>query len=113
MNFTEVNQLQEALIPPRMLRAGDRPLFIKDFTATQRFALAIIEDLAVAQKLSHGEVFVLFDRICCTAEGRAVLNHAADDALWNRKALPVDIVQVLRELVAHHPCPVTPVPTLW
>jgi len=112
MNFTEVNQLQEALIPPRMLRVGDHPPLIKDFTATQNFALAIIEDLAVAQKLSHGEVFVLFDRLCCTAEGRDVLNHAADDALWNRKALPKDLVSVLRELIARHPCPATPVPTL-
>eukprot|EP00756_Hemistasia_phaeocysticola_P053102 Hpha_TRINITY_DN2849_c0_g1::TRINITY_DN2849_c0_g1_i1::g.171267::m.171267 len=113
MNFSAVNQLQEALIPPRMLRAGDRPLHIADFTQTQNFALAVMEDLATANAVTHGEVYVIFHHLCCTPEGRAAANKAADDALWNRGHLPADVLKVLLELAALHPCPATPAPTQW
>eukprot|EP01062_Namystynia_karyoxenos_P069334 TRINITY_DN64846_c0_g1_i1.p1 TRINITY_DN64846_c0_g1~~TRINITY_DN64846_c0_g1_i1.p1 ORF type:complete len:390 (+),score=143.26 TRINITY_DN64846_c0_g1_i1:80-1171(+) len=111
MTFSDTNNLQAALIPPRILRKGDRAPFIKDFTKTQNTAMAVMDLVYDANKISSGGALRMFQRLCCTPEGRAAANQAADDALFNTTRVPRDVLRLLEDLVIRHPCPETPAPT--
>ena len=105
VDYNRTNMLQGLIVTPRLLTDSDRAPLIKDFTGAQNRALVVAELIEKAQQLTDGGLLRMFERACCTAEGRTDA-YDAMLALLHGKVLPTlgGLIKVVEDLVKSHPC---------
>ena len=103
-NFNETLEQQHLLLPRRMLRHGDKPPFVPDFTKAENKGLYAMHLIRKLNEETKGLVLKLWGQAMCTPKGRKDGRDLMKKFITHPEVIPRDLLKILVDFIRDHDC---------